>query len=51
MPALHESPEKTQKSSWETKKQNENWHISTILRRVCSVLQHHTSFFKCLSGL
>jgi len=21
---------------------NENWHISTILRRVCSVVQHHS---------
>ena len=23
---------------------NENWHISTILKRVCSVLQHRSKF-------
>ena len=28
---------------------NKNWHISTILKKVCSVIQHHSRFFKCLS--
>ena len=37
-----------EKSSWE-KNLNENWHISTILKRVCSVIQHHSKSFRWLS--
>ena len=50
MPALHESREKTQsKNPFDGKKLmgknlNENWHISTILKRVCFVLQHRSKF-------
>ena len=38
-----------EKSSW-GKNLNENWHISTILKRVCSVLQHHFNFFFLATG-
>ena len=44
MPALHESRgKKTLLVEKEImgKTLNENWHISTILKRVCSVIQHH----------
>ena len=48
MSALHESRGKIQsKNHFDGEKAqgrnlNENWHFSTILRRVCSVLQHHS---------
>jgi len=57
MPALHESREKTQSKTLLVGKKlmgknlNENWHIFTILKKVCSVLQHHSRSFKCLSVL
>ena len=41
MPVLHESKKKNPydgKSS--LGKNNENWHISTVVKRVCSALQH-----------
>ena len=42
MPVLHESKKKNlmiEKSSL-GKNLNENWHISTVVKRVCSALQH-----------
>ena len=57
MLALHESREKTQsKNPFGGKKAhgknlNGNWHISTIVKKVCSVLQHRSRSSKCLSVL
>ena len=27
---------------------NENWHISTILKKVCSVFQHHSGLLNAI---
>ena len=49
--ALHESRENPRAKTLLVGKKNlnENWHISTILKKVCSVIQHHSKSFKWLS--